>query len=72
MQILQIQKKIKMYSTYRELDGFKFYHAITKYLLIREEQKEEYGKEFTEEEAKAFLKKNTKYNWVLEKVEKKD
>jgi hypothetical protein len=27
---------------------------------------------FTEEEAKAFLKKNTKYNWVLEKVEKKD
>ena len=60
-----------MYRIYREIDGFKCYHANTKYLLIREEQKVEYGKVFTEEEAKAFLKKNTKYDWILEEVEKK-
>ena len=61
-----------MYRIYREMDGYKCYHTNTKYLLIREEQKVEYGKVFTEEKAKAFLKKNTKYDWILEEVEKKD
>lgn len=61
-----------MYRIYREIDGFKCYHANTKYILIREEQKEEHSKVFTEEEAKAFMKGNTKIDWILEEVEKKD
>lgn len=58
------------YRIFRYIDDERAYVTTTKYLLIKEIQKREHGRVFSHDEMKEFLKKNTKYEWIPEKIAK--
>ena len=49
-------------------DRYKAYVTSSKYILIREEQKDEYAGTFKLQEAQDWIKKNNDYDWQIEEI----